>query len=425
MYLTRVKIENIRIISNFDLELAIDDAPGWHVILGDNGSGKSTVIRAIAIGLVGKDNAAALRENWSTWLGKNDSPGSIALTVRADPNLDRWVGQGNITRDPIRPNVSLPHSDTQQGIYPNFSGRFTNRTVWGGGQGWFSAAFGPFRRFRGGDREYDKLYFSHARLAAHLSAFGEDVALSEALEWIKNIQFRALEKDNTATKLKNGLLAFINSSELLPHGAKISEITSSGVMLDNGAGANIPVEEMSDGYRSVLAMTFELLRAMESTFGSDMFLNLLDTEAGTVNLPGVILIDEIDAHLHPSWQQRIGTWFVKRFPKSQFLVTTHSPIICQAAEHGSIWRLASPGSEERSGRVSGQDLDRLRYGNILEAFSTEHFGVDVTRSSTSKDMMRELAALNIRSMTCKLTANEEKERLRLQRCLPTSASTIK
>ena len=47
--------------------------------------------------------------------------------------------------------------------------------------------------------------------------------------------------------------------------------------------------------------------------------------AGTVTLPGVVAIDEVDAHLHPAWQQRIGDWFVERFPVTQFFVTTHSP----------------------------------------------------------------------------------------------------
>ena len=378
MYLTRAKIKNVRIISSFDLDLTKDEAPGWHVLLGDNGSGKSTFIRAVSVALVGRESAAALRQNWSSWLGECDSPGHIALTVQADPQLDRWVEKGKQSNKPIRPRVNFTQLEAGEPPSPKFSGDNTRRTVWGGGKGWFSAAFGPFRRFRGGERDYEKLYYSHPKLAAHLSAFGEDVALSEALEWIRNVQFRALEHDEDADALKQGIVRFINASDLLPHGAKIAKITSSGVMMNDGANAEVPVEEMSDGYRSVLAMTFELLRAMASAFGTENLLQSLNAEDGTVNLPGIILIDEIDAHLHPAWQKRIGTWFVKRFPRVQFFVTTHSPIICQAAEHGSIWRLANPGSEDTSGRVKGQDLDRLLYGNVLESYSTEHFGADVT-----------------------------------------------
>ena len=430
MYVTRAKIDNIRIISSFDIDLTGDQPAGWHVILGDNGSGKSTFIRAIAIALVGMENAAALRQDWSSWLRDGGTSGNISLEVEADPNLDRWVKKGNTSTNPIKPRVKFLLSRRQgilsefEVVSPKFTGDYTGRTVWGGGQGWFSAAFGPFRRFSGGDRDYDKLYYSHPRLAAHLSAFGEDVALSKALEWIKNAQFRTLEKDLEATELTKGLVSFVNSSELLPHGAKITEISSSGVMLNNGDGAIIPIEEMSDGYRSVLAMTFEILRAMQAAFGNETFLDSLDAITGTVNLPGVILIDEIDAHLHPAWQKRIGTWFIERFPMAQFLVTTHSPIVCQAAERGSIWRLATPGTDAISGRVKGQDLDRLLYGNVLEAYSTECFGADVTRSRTSKRMLRELAQLNRKSLKGPLEQHEKLRRSILRRRLPTTASNL-
>ena len=425
MYVTRAKIDNIRIISSLDIDLKGDRPEGWHVILGDNGSGKSTLIRALAIALVGKENAAALRQDWSSWLEAGKASGNISLTVSADEKLDRWAESGRKAASPIKPLVQFQRSEDHEVVSAEFKGNHATRTVWGSSKGWFSAAFGPFRRFSGGDRDYERLYYSHPRLAAHLSAFGEDVALSEALEWIKTAQFRALESDADAIELTKSLIEFVNSSELLPHGAKITEITSQGVMLKDGAGAIVPIEEMSDGYRSVLAMTFEILRAMQTSFGAQVFLESLNATTGRVNLPGVILIDEIDAHLHPAWQKRIGSWFVRRFPKTQFFVTTHSPIICQAAEPGSIWRLAIPGSDAVAGRVKGQELDRLLYGNVLEAYSTEYFGTDVTRSPTSKEMLRELAELNRKSLTGALTQREKSRRLRLRRCLPTTASNSK
>ena len=53
---------------------------------------------------------------------------------------------------------------------------------WGHGNGWFSVAYGPFRRFAGGNPEWAKVFYSQPKLGAHLSVFGEDVALTEALE---------------------------------------------------------------------------------------------------------------------------------------------------------------------------------------------------------------------------------------------------
>ena len=107
---------------------------------------------------------------------------------------------------------------------PHITGRYADRTIWGRGQGWFSASFGPFRRFSGGDNEYDRLFYTNPGLARHLSAFGEDVALGEALRWLQDLRFKQYERDDTATRLLQGLIGFLARSQLLPHGAHIDEI---------------------------------------------------------------------------------------------------------------------------------------------------------------------------------------------------------
>lgn len=67
-------------------------------------------------------------------------------------------------------------------------------------------------------------------------------------------------------------------------------------------------------------------------------------KASPITLPGVVAVDEIDAHLHPGWQQLIGDWFVNRSPNMQSLVTTHSPIICRAAGVSRCCRRPAPKS---------------------------------------------------------------------------------
>ncbi len=143
-----------------------------------------------------------------------------------------------------------------------------------------------------------------------------------------------------------------------------------------------------------------------------------------IDLPGVVLIDEIDAHLHPPWQRDIGGWFCKYFPQLQFLVTTHSPLVCQAAEKGSVWRLPTPGGDSPGGRVQGDELKRLIYGNILDAYSTEMFGQDVKRSDVSAAMLQRLAVLNRRSLRGELSPAEKRELLALRAALPTAASAV-
>ncbi len=129
------------------------------------------------------------------------------------------------------------------------------------------------------------------------------------------------------------------------------EVSSDGVVFKDPNGSNLAINELSDGYRSILSLTFDLIRQMVSFFGyKDVFRNL-PKKGMNIDLPGVVIIDEIDAHLHPSWQKRIGYWLTKYFPSIQFIVTTHSPLVCHAAERGSVWRLASPGSDQTSGKV--------------------------------------------------------------------------
>ena len=423
MHIRRLRIQDIRSITNLDIKIP-DPRAGWHVILGDNGSGKSSVIRAMALALMGPLDAMATRQDWQAWIRKTALSARVEIDVAQETEFDKWKGTGRQSTNPITVTVTLPLAgDSANSPAPEIVSRYADRTIWGGGAGWFSASFGPFRRFSGGDKEHDRLFYSNPGLARHLSAFGEDVALGEALRWLQDLQFKHYEKDAVAIRLLDHLLDFLRRSQLLPHGAHIKEITSDAVVFSDGAGVPLPVEQLSDGFRSVLSMTFELLRGMVVAYGDSTFLDALDAEGGTVNLPGVVAIDEIDAHMHPAWQKRIGDWLVERFPMVQFFVTTHSPIICQSAAKGTIWCLPTPGTGNEAHRITGQDLDRLVNGSVLDALDTKYFGENVTRSDASRRMMKELAELNVKRRRGRLSVVEDQRHRELQSTLP-SVSAI-
>ena len=424
LHVQRLTIENIRSIRRLELDLRRTESAGWHVILGDNGSGKSTVVRALALVLMGRANAYATREDWSRWLAADCDDGRISATLDGHDE-DRWTGQGRTSQGPITAKTSIIAESEAAGRNGRraaiaFFGTYANRTVWGGGAGWFSASFGPFRRFSGGDREMDRLYATHPRLASHLSAFGENVALRESLLWLQELQVRKLEGDSEAEAIQSAVVSFVNESDLLPHGAHIAGVTSERVEIVDGHGTRIAVEEMSDGYRSILSLTFELMRLMFGSLWTEAALDRIDVASGTIELPGVVAIDEIDAHLHPAWQKRIGDWFVERFPKTQFFVTTHSPIICRAARRGSVWLLPAPGSGEEGRRVTGTELERLIDGNILDAYGTELFGEEVTRSEQSKMKLERLARLNRKRLRSSLSRKEQQELEHLRAAMPSS-----
>lgn len=427
MHVQRLTIENLRSIGSFDLRLKQADPAGWHVILGDNGAGKTTVVRALALALMGQSNAQATRQDWSRWLPEDCEAGHVSVTLSGHDE-DGWSGSGRLSPRPITAKARIT-ADTEGSRYNGrqatleYTGRHAARTIWGKGDGWFSASFGPFRRFTGGDPEKDRLFVALPRLASHLSAFGENVALRESLLWLQDLQVKKLEKDHEAEKIQETVISFINEAGLLPHGARIEGVTSERVEIVDGRRARVAIEEMSDGYRSILSLTFELMRLMFRRFATETALERIDSTAGTIALPGVVAIDEIDAHLHPAWQQRIGDWFVDHFPETQFFVTTHSPIICRAARRGSVWLLPAPGSEQEARQVVGRDLDRLIDGNILDAYGTDLFGEEVTRSEQSKSKLDRLARLNRKRLRKKLSGKERRELEHLRTTMPTRPNT--
>lgn len=430
MHLTKLSIENIRSISKFEFSIESSSAAGWHVILGDNGSGKSSVIRAIALLFSGGKHVSVTRQTWNDWLRAGSSEGAISATLNRDEG-DQFRTQGPHVKS-FTVGVSLAKVKQPLGgsdVEIRFTGKQTtpNRTIWSPAIGWFSASFGPFRRFSGGDNTWDRLFLSseYRRAAGHLSAFGEDVALTEAFGWLQRLHIVALEqKGGQAEVIRDLIRSFVNKSNLLPHEATISEISASSIVLKDGDGNEILLEEMSDGYRSILSLTLELLRQMFEVYGPDHMLEHVDSETATVNVSGVVAIDEVDAHLHPIWQARIGDWFLDHFPRLQFIVTTHSPIVCRAARRGSIWRMPTPGSGAEGFRVKGVEENRLVSGSILDAYSTDFFGEDVERSVESGEALAKMARLAKLKALGKITIEEEVELESLRATLPTEQLNI-
>lgn len=89
------------------------------------------------------------------------------------------------------------------------------------------------------------------------------------------------------------------------------------------------VDDLSDGFRSILSMVADLAYRM-------VRLNPFLGRQAILDTPGIVLIDEIDMHLHPSWQQTVLLDLQKAFPKVQFIVTTHSPQVLGSVPPDSI-----------------------------------------------------------------------------------------
>jgi hypothetical protein len=422
MYIRRAFIRNIRSIQELEWWPDELEGAGWHVVLGDNGSGKSSFLRALALALVGPKEAQAARQDWNGWLRTKASSGLTRIDLVPDAKYDSFSGKGRIgASHVVAAMVRLTRSKEQDELVDLVKGTIKGRLpaerhIWGSGSGWFSAAYGPFRRFKGGDKEAERSFLSNPRLGAHISVFGEDVALTESLYWLRELNYKKLERAPEGGLLHR-LKLFVNQDGFLPHRIKLTEVSSRGVTFEDANGFPIAVDELSDGYRSILSMTFELIRQVSRVYPEDEIFNEGNLH---VTVPGVVMIDEIDAHLHPTWQKKVGFWLTEHFPNIQFIVTTHSPLICQAAVNGSIFLLPRPGTDEEGEMLAGSDRDRLVYGDILDAYSTEAFGPADTRSPEASQMKERLAVLNVKELRKTLSSEEKKEQVRLRAAFPTS-----
>ncbi|APG15553.1 hypothetical protein BKD09_45460 [Bradyrhizobium japonicum] len=111
-------------------------------------------------------------------------------------------------------------------------------------------------------------------------------------------------------------------------------------------------------------------------------------EGPAQSFPGVILIDELDLHLHPTWQKAIVGALKEAYPFAQFIVTTHSPHMIQHAELGEVIALVSDGTS--APRVGNFETGRYGFkGWSLEEILTDVMGLSETTSEIFSNAMRQ------------------------------------
>lgn len=136
-----------------------------------------------------------------------------------------------------------------------------------------------------------------------------------------------------------------------------------------------------------------------------------------VKRSGVVLIDEIDAHLHPEWQREIGFWLKRHFPNIQFLVTTHSPIICQAADENGLFILPEPGSDVSPRPLTGDEYRKVVASRPDTILLTPAFGLQNTRSPRAVDARARLARLQAKRRSGAQLSDKEQLQMNLDRSL--------
>jgi hypothetical protein len=239
-----------------------------------------------------------------------------------------------------------------------------------------------------------------------VTMFQEAASLAEVDQWLRNLKHKELE--NRATEREQlRLLLDILRDELLPNQITLDRVDSDGLWLKDRNGVQLSWGEMSDGYRAALALLADILRHLINAYGVDGLAERGSDGKLFIKRSGVVLIDEIDAHLHPEWQREIGFWLKRHFPNIQFLVTTHSPIICQAADENGLFVLPEPGSD-----IPPRPLTEDEYRKVIASrpdtiLLTPAFGLQNTRSPRAVEGRAEYAKLQAKKRTGgKLTLEE-------------------
>ncbi|WP_327315199.1 AAA family ATPase [Streptomyces sp. NBC_01235] len=405
MYVSRIIVQDIKSFHGprqVDLTLTRPDGShaGWTVLAGRNGSGKTTLLRAMALALSGPAVARSLMPGFENWVTQGARVARLEVEITRDTGHDRF-SQGRPPSGSFRAGLawSVPPKGYQPAldelVYTRARTSIARRGPWADNpEGWFCAAYGPFRRMAGGSGEVQRLMLASGPVARQASLFHEDASLAEGVAWLIEQHLRALEGRGGAAGLKAFALALLGDG-LLPDGYRIMDVDSEGLWVER-QGSRFPLREMSDGFRTVAALVVDILKQFHDVFGADLWeSNLWEARGNSIALmtPGVVIIDEIDAHLHVSWQRRIGPWLTAHFPRIQFIVTTHSPYICQAADPGGLIRL--PGVDEaRPPEVIDQDLyDRVVYGSGDDAVLSDLFGLDTPYSERAEQARAEFVDL--------------------------------
>lgn len=423
MYISKVILKDIRGFSDLQFDLTRSDGTyaGWTVFTGDNGSVKSTLLKAVAIGLTGRDTARSLQPSFQGWIP--DSAGdeaAIELEIVRSSEDDATVESGRNPASRFPARLTLKNGGKEPSLQATIppgkprSYSTPERTIWSpDARGWFSCGYGPFRRVFGASPEATRQMVAPTT-ERFVTMFQEAASLAEVDQWLRNLKHKELE-NRAAEREQLALLLEILRDDLLPNQITVDRVDSDGLWLRDRNGVQLAWGEMSDGYRAALALLADIIRHLISVYGVVGLTDRGPNGKLFIKRSGVVLIDEVDAHLHPEWQREIGFWLKQHFPKMQFLVTTHSPIICQAADPNGLFVLPEPGSDVAPRALTQGEYEKVIASRPDTILLTPAFGLQNTRSPRAVAGRAEWAQLQAKKRAgARLTPIEEAKVAQLQ-----------
>jgi hypothetical protein len=352
--LDRVILENIGPFKSLDIELG----PGWNILLGNNGCGKSTVLKAIALGLCGDDDRVG--------------PAAADLLRHGAVNgyVELRVGEAVYRTELLREGPRVRVRSRQ--LTPLQTGQ------------WLVLGFPVLRGVsssdpRRPDTESDSLGPQVDDVLPLLHGV-VDTRMDDVKQWIYNCYVRSTTRarkghaDDEVKRIFDFLQRMTPGILLEFH--KVDEDTLKLLVRTNDGV--LPLDLLSQGTSSVIGWVGTLLRRMFAVYG--------DTSA-PAEQPALVVIDEVAAHMHPEWQYQIGKLIRENFPKLQLLAATHSPLVVADMDAEDVL-IARRDAEQEPIRIerAPMSFEGLRADQIL---TSPLFGLATTRGSgTRRDIAR-------------------------------------
>ena len=291
MKISKLKIKNIKCFEEIEIPFENDnnDITNWSLIVGDNGSGKTTILRSLALGLCNETGASALlSELYGDFLRQDTNEGEIEVTLK-----DMQNNEYKITTKIEGDNEAVSQTTDPENIQ-NIR------------RGISAVAYGASRSIIGTES-----YNKYALVDSLYTLFNYDASLQNAElgAWRIKDHNSGGEWKKTQKILKK-VLMFDESDEI--------SLETTGLYVKKGNIGKISFNALSDGYQALSSVVLDFL--------SWKLLGMEEESFDLNNLSGIFILDEIEQHLHPLWQRNIIKLLSEQFPDIQFICTTHTPI---------------------------------------------------------------------------------------------------
>ena len=418
MYITKLTLEHVRCYEGVEINLEKEDGHYSLMLAGNNGSGKSAILRSIAMGLCDQISAGSLlRELQGDFVrkqkGEKERTASITIDLK-DNNDKRFKIRTEITT-----NSSLGFEWVEQYLSSSGSDEkveledfpWNKIFVTAYGAGLRTEGTEDYGQYFAADAVYSLFKYSHPMQNPEL-IWRRLIEVAESS--VHDNKEIPAAKTKVIEKIQEVLLTILNLS------SKSDDSINNNVFLENN-GIYIESEwgkqelsALGDGYRGLTTMIMDILSWQLLMKNNKIILKELENNKPGVWLPldikkdckGIVIIDEIEKHLHPKLQRLVVEKLKEVFPKIQFIISSHSPLCvagtADAEEHYKVYRTLSENGKNRVKEwVDG--LSGLRTDQILEHF----FQVPYINEATLSDL-ENYSRLYLRNESEKELVGEEK-----------------